>query len=551
MRAKNIFLAIIVVACLGGVAFAADEPALQITNYSTVPSSVYPGALGYLQITLANKGTAAADTVTAYYNVGGVAQTSSSGSISSGSSAQLSIPFKIPQEAGGSIQLLSVDIYYTYTLTSGGAASKKTSISIPILVLQQSPLEVRTVSTGKMSIAPGEKFDAELELKNTGGVVNNLVITMPQNSTFTIEGSTQKAVGSIAPNSTVKVKIGLVSSSSTAIGTYGVPVLFTYQDALLRPFEETLYVGPLSVLDASAQYRLSLVPSESVEIGSLAQFRLTLQNTGSVAMSATVDINSTDVFMPIGMQKVYFDSVKPGESSAMDITIGVDSGTSAGYYSLPLRLTTSTGQSAVFYTGISVDATPEVTVTLDAQNSQVQIANTGNSNIRSVHAVATSASGAKTDSFIGTLSVDDFATLSLPAGALGSVDVEIRFRDSNNFEHTVKNALQLGQGAGGNSTFRSGGASAGGFAGNAGTGTGGQRSNNPLGFLLGPGGRAAGTQSLGIDPVFLGAGAAVVIVVGYFAYKRWKGKKGAAHPPTSGGQPPVHAQDAERGRKPK
>jgi hypothetical protein len=549
MKIGNIFAMMLVVASAGGIAFAAtsSEPILQVTNYTTTPSELYAGSLGYLQLTLSNTGDADAESATAYYTARGASQAVSVGSISAGSTARVSVPFEISQGAGGSIQLMTVDVYYTYKPSGSGTSSKKTSISVPMSVLQQNPLEARTSSIGSQSIAPGEKLSVGLELVNTGGVVNNLVITMPSNSSFSLYGTTQQAVGSIPQNSGKNITLVLASSSSTEIGTYSVPVVFTYQDSLKQPSEQILYVGPISVLDASTQYRLSLVPKETVEIGSQVKFKLGIENTGSIPMSATVDINSTDVFTPVGMQKAYFDSIPAGESAYMDVTIGVGSTASAGYYSLPLKLTTSTGQTATFNSGIAVEATPELTVRIDTQNSQIEIANTGNSQVRSVYASASSGAGATSESFVGTLSVDDTATLSLPTGASGSVNVEIRFRDSNNLEHIVKNTLQLQQGLGGNSTFRTGGAAGAGFAGNSSNSFANRGGNNPLGFLLGGGRAGQGTaQAAGINPVFLVAGGVVVIVVGYFAYRKWKGRK-LQH------QPPAEGNDAESkmGRKQK
>jgi len=82
----------------------------------------------------------------------------------------------------------------------------------------------------------------------------------------------------------------------------------------------------------------------------------------------------------------------------------------------------------------------------------VQVANTGNSQIRSVYASATPAgSQTATESFMGTLNVDDFATLTLGSAAAGrNVNVEIRFRDTSNQEHAISKTLSA---SAGNSSF--------------------------------------------------------------------------------------------------
>lgn len=526
MKNGKIFFALLIMAFACSTAFAAaSAPSLQITNYTTVPGEVYPGTLGYLQVTVTNKGDAAATSVTAYYNYESISKTVTIGDIGTGSTAQISIPFKISQSAVGSIQLLDVDIYYSYE-TSGALPSKKVSLSIPLTVLQYKPLEVSTMQTGGTGITPGEKFTLALDVRNTEGVVNNLIISMPENSSFSIDGANQEAVGSIPSNTSKKVSLTLVSSTDAKTGTYSVPVVFTYQDALRQPTEETIPLGPVSVLDSSTQYRLTLEPEEDVEIGAQVPFKLTLENTGSAPVSATVDINSTSTFTPIGAQRAYFDSVPAGGKATAEITLGILATQSAGYYTLPITLLPVGGKQSVYYAGIAVKATPEITVTLDSSSSTptVQIANTGNSQIRSVYASATTAgSSVKSESFIGTLNVDDFATLALTSSGAGrTVNVEISYKDTSNIAHTLTQTLTQA----GNSSFSGSGNStrAQGASPNF---SGQQRSNNPLGFILGPGGRSAsGTLSSEPNYVAIGAVVIVVAVAGYFAYRKfYKAKK--------------------------
>ncbi|MFA5930046.1 MAG: hypothetical protein WC861_04140 [Candidatus Micrarchaeia archaeon] len=512
---------------LCGAAFA--DPILQITNYTTLPTDVYPGTIGYLQIKLANTGDATAQSVTSHYVINGLDRTDSLGEISAGSNAQVAVPFKISPSSVGSIQLVNIDIFYSMqSTTTGSSSSKRTSLSVPLLVKQFKPLEAKVVEMKGLSIAPGEKLPLMLTVKNTGGVVNNLVISMPDNSSFSIDGGAEKSVGTLLLNESVNVSLTLASSSDTKTGTYPVGVEFTYQDALNQPTSDIIYIGPVSVLESSTQYRLTFVPLDApVEIGSQEPFLLTLENAGGSPISGAIDINSTAVFTPIGAQRLYFENVPVGGSASMNIIIGIGATQSAGYYTLPVRLTPNAGQAVSYNMGIAVAATPEVTVTLDSSGAvpSVQVANTGNSQIRSVYASATPAgSQTATESFMGTLNVDDFATLTLGSSATGrSVDVEIRFRDTSNQEHTISKTLSA---VAGNSSFvqgtrgQAGGAAAAGNAGNFAN-----RNNNPLGFLFGgASGRAA---SSGPDMVTIVVVAAVLLVAAYLIYRRFFAKKGA------------------------
>ena len=512
MRKNLVSLLVLIALC--SVAFS--EPSLQITSYSSMPSDVYPGTFGYIQITVENSGDDTALSPTAYYTLDGVQKPLILSNMNAGDTAQMSVPFRISKDAGGSIQLVKIDIYYSYT-SGSSTPLKTTSLSIPLKVSQQKVLEVRTLSLDKTSIAPGEKVTLKLGLKNTGGVVNNLVVTTEANSSFSIYGTTQEVVGSVPLNSEVNVSIDLLSSSLTQVGVYNVPLVFSYQDALNEPIEETLYAGPVSVLEASSQYRLYLEPLTPVEIGSKAVFKLTLKNMGASTVSAVVDMNSTDVFTPIGVQKVYFDSVAPGSSASANITVGIASSKSAGYYSFPLKLSPSTGQSITYYAGVIVDATPELKLsltTLSSGSKRVQIANTGNTAVRSVYVTARikGSSSAATESFLGTLNVDDFDTVDLSSVSGGAIRVQITFRDSNNIQHTVTEDLS----ADSNSNFTAG------INGSQ------SRLNNSAGQF----GQRGGIFGLNIQNPDLGQiaitlGGLVLLIVGsWFAYKRfWKTRK--------------------------
>ena len=530
MKGKMFFVFALAAIALSGSLFAA--PILQIMNYTTVPADVYPGTMGYLQIKLSNTGDSTAQSVTSRYVIDGMDKTDSLGEITAGSYAQVVVPFKISQSSVGSIQILNLDIYYTAQTTSSSSTassytSKKTSLSVPLTVKQYRPLEAKIVGNVEISISPGEKLPLTLQVTNTGGVVNNLMLSMPANSTFIISGETEKQIGTVPLNSSANVSFTLVSSSDTKTGTYSVPIILTYQDALNQPTEETMYIGPISVLDSSTQYRLTLVPLDlPVEIGSEELFLLTLENAGTSSISGTLEINTTAVFTPLGAQRLYFNNVPAGSSKSMNVSIGVASTQNAGYYTLPVRLTPNAGQTVSYNMGISVSATPEITVTLDTSGAtpSVQVANTGNSQIRSVYASA-KAAGSQTaiESFMGTLNVDDSSSLSLGSSSTGrSVDVEVRFRDSNNLEHTVKKTLDA---VAGNSSFVQSGRNQSGTTTAANSGNFAARSNNPLSMFLGPGGRSTTGTTDGIGIVPMAIGAAVVLAIGYLLYRKYVAKK--------------------------
>ncbi|VVB68363.1 Uncharacterised protein [Candidatus Norongarragalina meridionalis] len=212
--------------------------------------------------------------------------------------------------------------------------------------------------------------------------------------------------------------------------------------------EDYVYVAT----EESALAVKSFEPLTPVEIGSEAVFKLTLKNTGARALSATVDINSTDALTPLGVQRLYFDRIDPNAEASMNVTLGVSPSKSAGYYTLSLTLTPNIGNASVYKAGVVVEATPEITVSMEqtTTGSQVLIANTGNTAIRSVYASAGQSGRTLAEDFIGTLNVDDFATLSVTQQT-SQLDVEVSFRDGNNVQHVLRQTVSA-SGAAANAT---------------------------------------------------------------------------------------------------
>ncbi|HQT44883.1 MAG TPA: hypothetical protein PLO51_02815, partial [Candidatus Micrarchaeota archaeon] len=395
---------------------------LQVASYSTIPATVYPGTTGYIQLTVSNTGSDTATGVTVdYMHTGSTGQLSfSAGDLSSGSTSQISVPFQAPDNVPTGIYNVNVVIYYV-SATSG--SSKQTALSVPIQVAQYQALEVTTISTDKQSMAPGETASFDLQLTNTGGIINNLVVSTPANSSFTIAGSSSKSIGNLDSNSSINATLTLQSSSSTAVGQYTIPLVFTYQDVLGATNTVTLYVGPVNILASSTQFQLSVVPEANAEIGSQALFAATLENTGTSPITATADFNATAAFIPLGTTRVNFGTIEPGKNATQEITIGIANSVAEGYYTLPVTVTLGSGTSTTQNIGVSVTATPDLAIGVDSSSASlypgangskvaIQISNVGNSAIRSVYAQSSGGDFklfGTTDKFIGTLNVDDYA----------------------------------------------------------------------------------------------------------------------------------------------
>ncbi len=525
-KRSNLLFALLILALLTSLSSA--DALLQIANYTTTPNPVYAGTVGYLQVTIKNAGDATATSVSAYYNINGVGGSIPLGDLTVGSTVPVTVPFKIDPSSAGGIQIIGVDIYYygtsSSTSTTSGqttvTTSKKVSLQIPLQVVQPNPLEVSTLSFSKPVISPGESFSVVLAVRNTGGQANNIVITTPSNSSFSLDGISEKVIGTIPPNSSQNISIDLISSSATSLGSYTVPLVFTYYDRLNTPASVTFSIGPLSVQSSSTQYRLDIQTPGTVEIGSQTALHLTLSNSGNRPISAIVDLNSSDVFTPLDAQRVYFDSIASGSSASQDVLVGVSATASAGYYPLTFVITPNTGSAFTQSYGIVVKATPSLSISLDQSGTpaEVLIANTGNSQVRSVDvtiAAKNQPQGAVVQNFVGTLNVDDYSTIPLTSLSASTLEVTVTFRDTTNQEHTITQELDTTTGASsfGNSTQGSA------FSRN------GTRGGAGGGGLLG--GIFGGAQpgAAGIPLPLIIAGVVVLAIIAFLVWRHFKGKK--------------------------
>jgi hypothetical protein len=460
MRREFIFVFLLL--ALTGVVYCAPAnsttggASVYITNYSTIPSMLYAGSTGQLKIALSNAGTGSAQSVSV--STGGTLS-AWIGNMGSGSSTISSIPFTIPSDARG-VYLLYLTIYYT-----DSSGSEVNQLTIPLEVSQQNIAEVKMLSVDRQSIFPGDSFSLQLGIKNTGGIMNNVLISSQANSSFFLGGTTYQSFGNVPSGSSINVSVLIQSSPSTPAGGQVVPLTLSYEDALRNTVNETIYIGPVNILSSHAQLKVEITPVATVEIGSEAQFLLTLENRGNSSESAVVEMTPSSVFTPIGSSRIYFDQIAAGGNQTKTVLLGVDPTAAAGYYELSLNIT-SGGDSSTESVGISVQATPGVTITGDnsaiapggSSRLTIKIANTGNSAIRSVTVNASSNDVQVVSSeseFVGTLNVDDYftyqPTVSVPARLTSGeyiVGIAVDFKDGTNRERVIKKDVKIEVGNG-------------------------------------------------------------------------------------------------------
>ncbi len=490
-----------------GHAIGSEEPVLQIIDYNVLPENIYPETTGQLELTIFNSGSAMATGTTIYYNYNiGETWNIYVGDIGADSQTITTVPFKVPDKTDSGIIIVSVDLYYR---DDDGTSTKHSVSSIPITISQPQILKVDTLSMSKESIRKGDKLEVELQITNIGGVMKNLQISTSENSSFFLDGTSIQMVGEIPKNSSKNVSVALSSSSSADEGKYTIPLVVTYNDALQNDISQTVNIGPVLVSDSSSMFRISGEALSESEIGSELEYKITIENTGSSIQSATLTIDEGSVFTPLGTNTIYFDDLLPGEVRSETVALGIDAGSSSGYYLLPMVLKTN-GDELEYNLGITVQATPSIILTSETDATEnglettIRIANSGNTAIRSLYVRAEPAEGLEVvgadEKFIGTLNVDDFASFQVTLRSNGpqqsySVPITVQFKDNDNKEHTMTQLIGLETGGSALSSLSSDTRPA--------------RANGP---------------SFGPNPLLYLAGGLLLIGVVYFGYKKWKGR---------------------------
>ncbi len=525
---KNIWFAAFAAVLMLGISAAATSSssgaAIAVSDYSTIPSTVYSGTYAQLRLDLENTGSETADSVAVYYSYGSEDSYMSVGGIGSGSSTITSLPFNVPSDYKGSVIVLYLRIVFE---DSGG--TQMTYASIPISVSGRNSLVAEVTGTGPSELYPGDTVSVNLRISNIGeNSMGDVTLAPESGSGIYLNGSSSIRLGDIESGGARNASLSLIVSSPSSYGRQMIPIVVTYEDAQYNQINGTVYAGPVNIMSSNTKWELSVVPDTSVEIGSGTVFSVSIKNRGADSDSAIVQIGSGDEFMPLGPSRIYFDSVSPGETKTANMTIGISSSVAAGYYNLPVSIISGNGQSWNGSVGVLIQATPELTITngdsitLGSEGEvSITIANTGNSAIRSAYASVTSSSDLKvtasSSEFVGTLNVDDSYTLQPTVSAPAKngeypLLISVTFKDSLNQEKTVTKTVYITVGS---STGDSAGTPASNGNGTAMTGPGNGFSQR----------NASGIRVFGVDVIPI---AAVVAVLGlaYFVWmKKFRRKK--------------------------
>lgn len=439
---------------------------VQINSYSILPSTLKPGVTGSVSITVSNPGTSTLSGAVIYQ--GGEQFTFSSNRIQLGDigplgSTVITVPFTIRGDVAPGIYNLRLDAFWTE-----GSDTHTKTFSIPISVTN--PPIFNFSFTPIKPITPGGKFNVNAQLRNEGGSISKISLTIDSTSFF-FDGVSQVNLGDLAGGQNISFQLPMVSSASLQSGVQTIPITVTYQDPLGSLQQTTITITPVQVVKGSVDFILDAqAEKKPVSPGDKTRLFINITNIGnSNAQSAKISVSSaSSSFTSLGSSERYFDSILPNSKEQMEFEIGVSGTTAAGYYPVTITINylningePQTPIQKQF--GIEVGDVPQINITpstnpapLSAGGTyalSLQFSNTGNINVRALSVHVSSAAFevlSSPDNYIGTLNLDDYSTVdyTIHTGSdmkpgVYPVHVAMLFRDAYNAEHQVTQDVSL------------------------------------------------------------------------------------------------------------
>ncbi len=432
----------------------------QISTYSITPSILKPGITGTVSITISNP--SATEFITeAYLSAKGAGinfvPQIKIGDLGAQGTTEVAIPFTISDTASPGVIPITLELTYTSNLVSG---SNYKSFSIPLTISATNVLKITDVKVSQDAIYPGDSFTIEAIIENSGGPIKNGVLSYSSTAAYTFDGTTKIEIGNIASGQRKKVVLPINTGNNITGGYYSIPFTLTFDDAVTASNTETLYFGPVTAIQDFGKFAVS---AETIDTfpGGTGTFKIIVKNTGTNELKYfKVALPQTSTFFtPLDFTEKSIDSIKVGETKEVEFAVGIGTNIAPQVYALPLTLTyqTRSGSESVEKTvGVRIGGSPDLSVYLSSTPSiitndnkiysiSVQVSNTGNTAVRALSVRVNSdvlELLSPPDSFIGTLSLDDYSTVQYDATVNNGVqpgtqimNVELTYKDPYNELH--------------------------------------------------------------------------------------------------------------------
>jgi len=248
------------------------------------------------------------------------------GAISSASSQQAAMSFKIDSDAISTSTFITLKVEYY----SGTSKYTKT-ISIPVMIRRLPILQIENVDYDQ-GIVPGKLTTLSFDVVNVGdGPAKDLKVKLNQTDLFILESSSgQLLIQSLGANQKETVQFPIIIDTEASVGINSIVVILDYYDeSKSTTYSESSKIG--APVSGQAHFITSVDGGERFFYGSSGFAEVTVSNSGTGPAEFVTIIAESDY----GLKEFYIGSLEPDDSETIDLPQDLR-GVSTSY---PIKLT--------------------------------------------------------------------------------------------------------------------------------------------------------------------------------------------------------------------
>jgi hypothetical protein len=284
----------------------AAEPII-ITSFSVNPSVIAPGNEGYIQLTLKNTGSAAANRIKisrVSFDQGIIPYGQwiiDLGALGIGDSSIALFKFAISSDASAGLYTINFNIDYCED-------SSCRTIAPNVIINVQSPSNLELLSINPSSLKPGEKTNLTFTIMNKGNSISNVIFSWSsaRSEIFPLGSGNRIVIPAIDENSYYNIKTEVLVSSNALPGISPLIISIQYQDKSGANQTISLTAG----IEISGETDFDI----SVQESSATLTTLAIANIGTTtAYSTIVRIPQQENFRVIGASSSVIGNLNAGD----------------------------------------------------------------------------------------------------------------------------------------------------------------------------------------------------------------------------------------------
>ena len=395
--------------------------AISVGAYTVTPATLKPGESGAISFSISNVVASSASATTSqlenvqvFYGgtVEGLEFMGTSpfnvGTIDSGSTAQVSVAFRVlPTARGGAI----IAPFYI-------SQKDKTDLKTVNAIIRVVNPPVITISSDHQTVLSTDELN--LTVKNNGGTASRLRVSLADGSNFSFIGTSQIYIGDLSGSTVVSVPL---DSRNANAGVSSIPFVLTYQQEGGNETSETRYI---SVAVQKEKADIIFTQAEKMVTGRDNTLVLTVKNTGKSLANMEFYLEDTSIQAKENTQ-VKLGNMSTGEEKNITMLVFVNA--QPGVRGMQVRLKWSednVDKEETAFVPVVVNSDADAAIYIDAKPSpivvggdhtlSITVSNVGSYKIQNVEVTlqdspAFEIFNAQRSQYIGGLESDDFSSV--------------------------------------------------------------------------------------------------------------------------------------------